>query len=827
MKTNAAPMTRIAAIVLALIAAIAAPAYAQITVGGDGANTTDSTSYSGNQTLTKTGSNTVTLTGSSTYSGETTVSGGTLEFTTIANNAASALGTGADASPNGRIVIGGGNLRFVGNTTQTVDRNIAWKPGTSGILEASGSAGAALVINDTSENPFYGPGTRTFAFGGTNTDANTYSGVLANQSFNVSSLSKSGSGRWVLSGNNTYTGESFIDAGTLVAANNNALGAGGFLAGTKTTVADGATLALQGNISMDEHTHLYGSGVGGQGVIRNLSGTNTLTSNHSLKSNVALGADAGQLTISGNLYDEGAASGVTKVGAGEVVLSGSNTYTGATTVNGGRLQLGAGSSSLDYSSSSGYAINNGSTLALGGAMVQLNAIGGSARTITFDANGGNTLDTGSGVNVVDWVGNTYRTTGGARNFITGSSGLNVNSGATATLDVARGTDPTSDLTVSSFFWNAGGIAKTGNGIATLSGSSTYTGQSFINAGTLVAENNNALGAGGFLAGTKTTVADGATLALQGNISMNEHTHLYGNGVGGQGAIRNLSGNNSLTSNHALKSDVALGADAGQLTISGNLYDEDGTFGMTKVGAGAVVLNGSNTYSGATAVNAGTLVVDGSADNSTVTVNSGATLSGSGSIGGLIVSSGGTINPGNSPGTQTVAGNATWSAGGNYNWQILDAAGSAGTGWDLLNVTGTLDLSALSLGNEFEINLWSLSSIGPDVSGNALNFNSGQNYTWTIASAASGITGFTGSNQFSINTAANNGAAGFANALNGGSFSIAQSGNDLNLVFTAAVVPPGPAAVPEPGTWAAAALLAGGAYLRWRKRRQAHGEEAKA
>ncbi|MFN6017546.1 MAG: autotransporter-associated beta strand repeat-containing protein [Verrucomicrobiota bacterium] len=693
-----------AATMLSLIAATATPAYAQITVGGDGANTTDSTSYSGDQTLTKTGSNTVTLTGSSTYSGETTVSDGTLEFTTIANNAASALGTGADASPNGRIVIGGGNLRFVGNTTQTVDRNIAWKPGTSGILEASGSAGAALVINDTSGNPFYAPGTRTFAFGGTNTDANTYSGVLANQSFNASSLSKSGSGRWVLSGINTYTGESFINAGTLVAANNNALGAGGFLAGTKTTVADGATLALQGNISMDEHTHLYGSGVGGQGVIRNLSGTNSLTSHHSLKSNVALGADAGQLTISGNLYDEGAASGVTKVGAGEVVLSGSNTYTGATTVNGGRLQLGAGSSSLDYSSSSGYAINNGSTLALGGAMVQLNAIGGSARTITFDANGGNTLDTGSGVNVVDWVGNTYRTTGGARNFITGSSGLNVNSGATATLDVARGTDPTSDLTVSSFFWNAGGIAQTGNGIATLSGSSTYTGQSFINAGTLVAENNNALGAGGFLAGTKTTVADGATLALQGNISMNEHTHLYGNGVGGQGAIRNLSGNNSLTSNHALKSDVALGADAGQLTISGNLYDEDGTFGMTKVGAGAVVLSGNNTYSGDTVVNAGELKVNGSIANSEVTVNSGAVLSGSGTVGGI--SGAGSINPGNSPGILT----APWidpSDGMFLNFEITDikpeysqATNSAN---DVLRLTAANPFAAaMDAGNQINV-----------------------------------------------------------------------------------------------------------------------------
>jgi len=73
-----------------------------------------------------------------------------------------------------------------------------------------------------------------------------------------------------------------------------------------------------------------------------------------------------------------------------------------------------------------------------------------------------------------------------------------------------------------------------------------------------------------------------------------------------------------------------------------------------------------------------------------------------------------------------------------------------------------------------------------------------------------------SSYFNLNNGAINGTGGFANGLNGGSFSLAQSGNDLNLVFTAA----GGAAVPEPGTWAAAALLVGGAaFMRWRKRRQ--------
>jgi hypothetical protein len=214
------------------------------------------------------------------------------------------------------------------------------------------------------------------------------------------------------------------------------------------------------------------------------------------------------------------------------------------------------------------------------------------------------------------------------------------------------------------------------------------------------------------------------------------------------------------------------------------------------------------------VAAGKLVVDGSAANSTVTVQNGGTLAGSGTVGGIVLNLGSTISPGNSPGTLNVAGNVVWNPGANYNWQIYDATLGAGTGWDLISATGSLDLTALTVGSEFNINLWSLNEISPnDVDGLALNFDPNQNYTWTILTATGGISGFTGSSQFLINTGAINGAAGFANALNGGTFSIVQNSNDLNLVFTSASAP-----IPEPGTWAAAALLAGAtAFMRWRKR----------
>jgi hypothetical protein len=178
---------------------------------------------------------------------------------------------------------------------------------------------------------------------------------------------------------------------------------------------------------------------------------------------------------------------------------------------------------------------------------------------------------------------------------------------------------------------------------------------------------------------------------------------------------------------------------------------------------------------------------------------------------LTILDGGTLSPGNSPGNVNVAGNEIWNGGGNYNWQIYDTTLLAGTGWDLVTSGGTLDLTSLSSVNKFNLNLWSLSGIAPDADGDALNFNNAQNYTWTILTASGGINAFA-TDYFNINVGPTNGTGGFANGLNGGTFSLAQSGNDLKLVFTAAPV------VPEPGTWAAAALLAGGAaFARWRKR----------
>lgn len=243
----------------------------------------------------------------------------------------------------------------------------------------------------------------------------------------------------------------------------------------------------------------------------------------------------------------------------------------------------------------------------------------------------------------------------------------------------------------------------------------------------------------------------------------------------------------------------------------------GDGGMTMSSAGVLTLSGSNTYTGTTTVGGGLLVVNGSISGSAVTVQNGGTLGGSGTVGSATIESGGTIAPGNSPGTLTFTNGFTWAGGGNYNWQIYNASNSLTAGltntWDLINVTGGLwDITGLSSTNKFNINLWSLSGL-PETTGPATGFDATQNYSWMIL-ASVGVTNAFDSSFFNINTNAVNGTGGFTGAT--GVFSLSLDGNnDLFLNYAGAGAP-----VPEPGTWAAAALLAGGAaFVRWRRRRK--------
>ena len=232
-------------------------------------------------------------------------------------------------------------------------------------------------------------------------------------------------------------------------------------------------------------------------------------------------------------------------------------------------------------------------------------------------------------------------------------------------------------------------------------------------------------------------------------------------------------------------------------------------GLTKTGSGTLTLGAANTYTGATAVGQGTLLVNGSLATSQLTVSNSATLGGGGTLGTVSILSGGTISPGNSPGTLTLTNGLTWAGGGNYNWQMHNTGGTAGAtnAWDLIDVTsGTWDISGLSATNQFNINLWSLSGLDPDTNGIAAGFDAATNYSWKIL-ASTGLTGTFDTSLFNIRTNAVNGTGGFSGA--GGAFSLSvDGGQDLFLNYT-----PTPANVSYTGSsggeWTTATNWSGG------------------
>lgn len=424
--------------------------------------------------------------------------------------------------------------------------------------------------------------------------------------------------------------------------------------------------------------------------------------------------------------------------------------------------------------------------------------------------------------------------------------------ATGTLTFGAGTLNATTMNVGN--GNTGSsTTATGNGIVNMTSSAGSLTATTVTLGKLTsgARNNSANGTfnqnGGTAAITTLTLADGtgntgAGMTVTGTYNLSAGTlkvgtiqpGTVGSGVGTYnrtinwtgGTIQNLNSTTDLTlaSGITFKTDGVgtqkFSVDSSRsITVNSAIVNGTSAGGFEKIGAGTLTLNGTNTYSGITMITNGTLALGsaGSIANSSAIVNNGTldvsalsggfslgssqTISGSGSITGVMNVTG-TLSPGNSPGT-LATGSQTWLDGGDYNWQLANATGAAGTGYDTISITGALNLSSLT-DNGFNINLWSLSSTGPDVNGNAVNFSDLLNYSWVLASTTGGVTGFQ-SGDFVINTVANNGAAGFSNTFTG-SFSVGVSGNNLVLNYTA---------VPEPG----AALLGGLGVLALLRRRR--------
>ncbi len=252
----------------------------------------------------------------------------------------------------------------------------------------------------------------------------------------------------------------------------------------------------------------------------------------------------------------------------------------------------------------------------------------------------------------------------------------------------------------------GNLTKIGFGTLALTGNNTYKGQTFVSQGTLLAAHNNAFGTA---TGSKgTIVAPDASVAVAQGVTVPEALVLSRFGFDQTGALRmivdssvpNLPNTNTSTWSGPItleeQSSVDVGTD-GQLTITGVISGSVGSInpGITKIGAGKLILRGNNTYPGLTLINDGGLSVNGTQTSSSFVINGG-TLFGVGTTGTTSTQddSESRIAPGNSVGKLLSKGN--FALGNNTTLDVEINGSAAGTRMDNVDVTGTVTLNDATL-----------------------------------------------------------------------------------------------------------------------------------
>jgi len=593
------------------------------------------------------------------------------------------------AATTDTLILGGNtNATFdvssIGPASQYQNFDIFQKTGTSTwSLTGTGTVatpwdiqqGTLQVGNGGTSGSFIGNVTNDGTLAFNRSDAFTFSNVITGSG----SVSQVGTGTTTLSGTNAYIGGTTIAAGTLSISNDanlgDAAGSVSFTGGTLETTADitsARTVALNGT-----------------GTFATDTGT--------------------ALTLNGVVSGNG---GLVKAGAGTLVLTATNTYTGGTTVNSGLLQIGNGGSNGsvvgDVVDNGALAFDRSDAVTFGGVVSgngTLTQLGTGALVLTRNNTytGGTTISSGS-----LQIGN-----GGTSGSIVG----NVVDNGTLVFDRSD------DVAFAGAISGSGALTKLGTDTLVLIGNNTYAGTTTIGGGILQIGNG---GTSGTITGN---IVDNGTLAFDRSDAIT-----FSDVIGGSGSVSQLgAGTTTLTGINtytggtsiaagtlSISSDVNLGDVTGGLTFIGGTLETSatvatartvvlngtGTFapdagttltlngvvsgngGLVKAGSGALVLTAANTYIGGTTISGGSLqignggtsgsIVGNVADNGTLVfdrsdgVTFGGVVSGSGALtklgtnklvltgdntyAGITTISGGSLQIGNGGTSGSITGN---------------------------------------------------------------------------------------------------------------------------------------------------------------------------
>jgi autotransporter-associated beta strand protein len=585
----------------------------QILVGNNNANTTYSGVISdsvGGGSITKIGTGTYSPTGNSMYTGPTIINSGILALTTAVNGStASPLGASTNSVSN--LVLNGGTLQFLLAANGSTDRlfNITASGGT---IDSSGAD--PITLSNTAALVPTAAANVTLTLTGTNTGHNYFNANLSNPASGyTTSLIKNGAGQWDFNGpTNTYSGDTDINAGTFETVGSNTLSHN-----SNMVVASGATLDFHGESE----------------TVNALEGAGTVTDSFDTASNVfTIGAANGSGTFSGNLGN-GSLPNVIKTGTGTQILSGTDTYTGTTTINGGILQFN--SDAAIGGTGASVTIAAGAIDAAGFAMDQT-FLG----RITTASTGTAALDVADATNL---------------NFSAAGADLpNVSLGAIAPVSYTGTITPfgttymlgggTSTLTLPNTNALTGAnnvvISGTSSTIA-LSSANNYSGTTTISSGTLQA-----------LAANVFSPASDITINTGGNLDLHNFSQSIG-ALSGSGSVVNTSASGTTT--------LTLGGTNDSATFAGTISSA-ATLNLVKIGTGTQTLSGATTYTGSTTANAGTLTLD----------YAGSTLSTS-----FVAASGATLNINQAvPITSTLTANGNINLGKNATTGILSRSVSA-------------------------------------------------------------------------------------------------------------------------------------------------------